>query len=90
VPLNLFVRVRSDTRSDSFDREGASDDASDGEIFENCIEKNFHVPNMRAAIIGLFPCPLVVQFRESRNELGHTGGYLGSTGDEGRAKLRKA
>jgi hypothetical protein len=46
--------------------------------------------NMRAAIIGLFPCPLVVQFRESRNELGHTGGYLGSTGDEGRAKLRKA
>jgi hypothetical protein len=46
--------------------------------------------NMRAAIDGLFPCPLVVQFRESRNELGHTGGYLGSTGDEGRAKLRKA
>jgi len=44
VPLSLFVRVRSDTRSDSFDREGASDDASDGEIFENCIEKNFHVP----------------------------------------------
>jgi hypothetical protein len=30
--------------SDSFDRESARGCASDGEIFENCIEKNFHVP----------------------------------------------
>ena len=58
-------------------------------IFENCIEKNFHVPNMRAVVMHSFRVQRRCNF-ESRNELGHTGEYLGSTGDEGRAKLRKA
>jgi len=31
------------------DHEREGDEAGDGEIFENCIEKNFHVSNMKAA-----------------------------------------
>lgn len=40
-----------------------SSEVEDPPIFENCIEKNFHVPNMKADRNGL-SVPLWLQFRE--------------------------
>jgi hypothetical protein len=62
-------------------------------ILENCIEKNFHVSNMRAVRMRFRR--IWMQFQDknnvyvsTRSRKEHTGGYLGITGDEGRSKLR--
>jgi hypothetical protein len=71
-------------------------------IVENCIEKNFHVSNMRAVRAhfrvradAISKKKTVIKSRRSKvdehvrkSTKERTGEYLGITGDEGRSKLR--
>ena len=61
-------------------------------IFENCIEKNFHVlkPHMRAVYNGTFRSVVdaILQIMSVIKLVRARGEYLGITGDEGRTKLR--
>lgn len=53
----------------AFGHEGASDAADGGEIFENCIVKNFHVSKYESGCVRAFPCSYVMQFRVTKSNL---------------------
>jgi hypothetical protein len=58
---------------------------------ENCIEKNFHVSNMKSGLTRSVRVRCKFerrQYVEFKSEKRAHGGYLGITGDEGRSKLR--
>jgi hypothetical protein len=44
TPSSAAIGEESSAKRSSSDHEHEDDEAGDGEIFENCIEKNFHVP----------------------------------------------
>jgi len=57
-------------------------------IFENCIKKNFHVPNMKSGPREERGCNFDPNKMIFKKKTRAYGGYLGNTGEEGRSKLR--